>query len=213
MARRPRTQNEPIPALEITDTEVIRYEKINKRLIMRIQVDGTDYRRVARRVETEDPAVHQQILDQTAINLQESLNTQKGRQGADDVRDGVRNWSSLPEGDDKQRIAQQAVRDVVMFAREGKILQAAGSTKPDAYLNYANTRSIKANIWDQLDHIGNNVDKAAYLALSGPGDGTEFGELNKYMNDLGNAAADWNAVSNFMRDCNNPIEVLTPMTV
>ena len=129
----------------------------------------------------------------------------------DDLKAGVGNWAARPEGAEKQRIAQQAMRDVVRLAREGKELQANGQTRPDAAQRYMSTRSLKSKIWDQLS--GTHVAKAAYLALDGPGGGTEYGALNAYMNDLGNAATDWSNIVDFMATCDNPIPIDTPMSV
>ena len=103
------------------------------------------------------------------------------------------------------------MRDCVELAREGKRLQANGKTRPQAFECYAKIRSRKNKIWDFLS--GTHVAKAAYLALEGPGAGTEYGELNSFMNDLENSAADWGAVITFMDTCTNPKKINTEMTV
>lgn len=198
---------------EVTGKEVIRYEPANKRLHLRIQIDGEDNKRIVRGVTSSDPAVHQQILDETAENMRQSKDDAIARKGSEEVRHGTGDWTSLPEGPDKQRIAQQAMREVVALAREGKKLQKDGFTRPEAYRLYASTRNYNENIWKNLDYLGTHVDKANYLALSGPGAGSEYESVKNYFDDLTASAPDWNAIATFMSTCTNPIPIDSPMTV
>ena len=184
----------------------------NKRLKMVIEIDGVPFKKTARNVQTTNAAELDAIMDTVAENMRRGVEL-AARDQATEKLQGIGNWSALPEGPEKQRIAQKAVRDVVDYVREGKVLQADGRTRPDAFEKFARTRSIKSKIWDELGYLGNHVARASYLALAGPGAGTEYGELNSYMNDLGNAAADWSAVVTFMDTCAEPIVIDTEVSV
>ena len=187
-------------------------DTVNRRLKMVIEIDGVPFKKTARNVQTTDAAELDAIMDTVAENMRRGVELAARDQATEELQ-GIGNWSALPEGPEKQRIAQKAVRDVVDYVREGKLLQSDGRTRPDAFEKFARTRSIKSKIWDELGYLGNHAARASYLALAGPGAGTEYGTLNAYFNDLGNAAVDWNNVRDFMATCDEPVLINTEMTV
>ena len=195
----------------IDEKEVISHDAVTKKLKMRIRINGVDHFETRNNSASTNPTDHQGIIDDVANKRAAQVDEKLALDAVADFRAGIGDWAGMPEGDEKQRIAQVAMRLVVDLAREGKKLQASGVTRPEAAERYMSTRSLKSKIWDNLS--GTHTAKAAYLAFAGPGAGTEYGELNGYMNDLGNAAPDWAAIVTFMDTCDNPIIVRTPMSV
>lgn len=194
----------------VTEQEILRYNPSTKTLKMRFVVDGQEVIRKARKVP-DNPTEHANLLTIFAASVKHTFEQNESTDAVRELCAGVGDWAARPEGDIKQRIAQQAMRDVVEYARAGKQYQAVGKTRPEAFKSYAQTRNLKAKIWDEL--TGNHVAKAAYLALEGPGAGTEYGELNSYMNSLGTAAPDWSTLVTWMDTCPDPLRINTEMSV
>ena len=195
----------------IDQTEVVSHDVAQKKLELRIRIDGVDRFVTAHNTTTTSSVEHDAVLAKVANDMKASIERRTSSATVVDLEAGVGDWAAMPEGDDKQRIAQQAMRRVVELAREGKRLQANGRTRPEAAQSYMSTRSLKSKVWDNL--TGTHAEKAAYLALGGPGGGTEYGDLNAYMNDLGAHAADWAAIVTFMDEAPNPQKIKTEPTV
>lgn len=190
----------------VTEKEIRGYYPKQRQLRCRFVVDGV--KEVFKNVNNVGPSGHTTILDREATKLEGLTDENEVNKAVEELEGDIGNWAARPEGSIKQGIAQQAVRNAIDYAREGKVLQADGRTRSQAFSCYAKCRPIKNKIWDELDYIGNHVEKAAYLELEGPGSDTVYGELNSFMNSLDSAAPDWNAVVFWMDTCPNPKKIV-----
>ena len=177
----------------ITDTEIPpgSYDAHNKRLRkMRIQIDGIDYFKTARNVQSADGAAHAVILANIAESLRLNIETNEADKETQAIKEGSRDWHLLPETtqkerDDKQRIAQTAIREAAQCAVDAWRLSQRGKNRPKAAEKYMEARQLANKIFSNLaDVAGPTItEQRNYLALTAA-EWAQAGGIKRFHNEL-----------------------------
>ena len=190
----------------VTNSRIIKYNVSGGRCRCGVEIDNDkEWMYIVRDVEDTAPAKAAALTLAENSVLQALLNAED-EESILHIHENLQDWDGLPEPR-RQRVAQRAVRELVMHARKAKDLKRQGGVyNPEAIKEAMSTRRIISNVWDV--QTGDHVSRAAYFNLAGPGPGTEYGDVNAFVNDLqSNANSHFSALVTWLDTFPEPQEI------
>ncbi len=207
MARKPQKKSPTVMAT-VTNSRIIKYNVSGGRCRCGVEIDnGKEYVHIIRNVD-DTPQKKAEALARAESNVLKGVHNNEDEESIRDIHHNLNNWDSLAEPR-RQRVGQRAIRDLVTYAREAKALRRRGSVNnPEAVCKVMRTRRIINNVWDV--QTGTHAARATYFNLSGPGDNTEYGDVNAFVNHLqANANTHFTALIAWLDDYPEPQEITT----
>ena len=154
-----------MPTLQ--DSQIVNYNSVMKRLIVRYQIDGVWYKRRIGKVEDNQPA-KDAALSLHGTKLVNCLTKEVAEEIVEDLT-GNYIWVDMPEGtqaeqDLKRRVAQLTARKIVEIGNLGIRKSRRKKTRGEAAEAFYNCRKWNNKVIQQL--TGNAAAKRTYLNLT-----------------------------------------------